>query len=80
MVFKTGKKKLRNENCVKFLGVLLDSSLSWTDHIVELSKKLAGTVGIFLLSETSYSLGDFESYLLLIVLIFVFPVESLSGA
>ena len=29
VILKIGKKKSRNENCVKFLGVLLDSSLSW---------------------------------------------------
>ena len=29
VILKIGKKKIRNENCVKFLGVLLDSGLSW---------------------------------------------------
>ena len=47
VILKIGKEKIRNENCVKFLGVLLDSSLSWKHHIAELSKKLARTVGIF---------------------------------
>ena len=32
---------------MKFLGVLLDSSLSWKPHITELSKKLSRTVGLF---------------------------------
>ena len=48
VILKIGKKKIRNENCVKLLGVLLDSGLSWKHHIAELSKKLARTVGIFL--------------------------------
>ena len=47
VILKIGKKTIRNENCVKFLGVLLDSGLSWKHHIAELSKKLARTVGIF---------------------------------
>ena len=47
VILKIGKKKIRNENCVKFLGALLDSSLSWKHHIAELSKKLARTIGIF---------------------------------
>ena len=32
---------------MKFLGVLLDSSLSWKPNITELSKKLSRTVGLF---------------------------------
>ena len=47
VILTTGRKKVRNENCVKFLGVLLDSSLSWKHHIAQLSKKLARTIGIF---------------------------------
>ena len=30
-----------------FLGVLLDSNLSWKTHLNELSKKLSRTVGLF---------------------------------
>ena len=32
---------------VKFLGVLLDENLSWKYHLIELSKKLSRTCGIF---------------------------------
>ena len=32
---------------MKFLGVLLDSNLSWKSHLTELSKKLARTTGLF---------------------------------
>ena len=46
VVLRIGKK-IHDENCVKFLGVLLDSSLSWKHHIAELSKKLARIAGIF---------------------------------
>ena len=44
---KIGKKKIHRENHVRFLAVLLDSSLSWKAHITELSKKLSRTVGLF---------------------------------
>ena len=46
-MLKKEKKRIRDGNCVKFLGVLLDSSLFWKHHIAELSKKLARTDGIF---------------------------------
>ena len=48
VIIKFGrKKKVNQETYVKFLGVLLDSSLSWKPHITELSKKLSRTVGLF---------------------------------
>ena len=34
-------------NSVKYLGILVDSKLIWNPHIIELSKKLARTAGIF---------------------------------
>ena len=42
-----GRKKIKQESCVKFLGLLLDSNLSWKFHLTELSKKLARTAGLF---------------------------------
>ena len=47
IVLKIGNKKLKQESHARFLGVLLDSTLSWKFHISELSKKLARTVGLF---------------------------------
>ena len=44
---KLGSKPVSRVNCIKYLGVLIDSTLSWKPHIVELSKKLARTSGIF---------------------------------
>ena len=44
---KIGKKKIHRENHVRFLGVLLESTLSWKTNITELSKKLSRTVGLF---------------------------------
>ena len=42
-----GMKKIKQESCVKFLGLLSDSNLSWNFHLTELSKKLASTAGLF---------------------------------
>ena len=44
---KLGSKPISRVNSIKYLGVLIDSTLSWKPHIVELSKKLARTSGIF---------------------------------
>ena len=43
---KIGRRKIKEENYVRFLGVLLDSTLSWKYHMSELSEKLARTVGL----------------------------------
>ena len=44
---KIRNKRITEENDVKFLEVLLDSTLSWKPHITELSKKISKTVSIF---------------------------------
>ena len=44
---KIKNKRITEENDVKFLGVLRDSTLSWKPHTTELSKKLSKTIGIF---------------------------------
>jgi hypothetical protein len=38
--------KLRLTKSTKFLGIILDSNISWKDHIIHLSKKIAKSVGI----------------------------------
>ena len=40
IVLKIGNKKLKQESHVRFLGVLLDSTLSWKFHISETQKNL----------------------------------------
>ena len=47
ITIKIGRKKIKQENHVCFLGVLLDSTLSWKTHIAELSKKLSRVIGLF---------------------------------
>ena len=39
-------KKLDIVTTTKFLGVILDSNISWKDHIAHISKKVARSVGI----------------------------------
>ena len=39
---KFGRKRVSQETCVKFLGVLLDSTLNWKPHLTELSKNSQG--------------------------------------
>ena len=40
IVIRFCRKKIQRENCVKFLGILLDSNLSWKYHINELLNSL----------------------------------------
>ena len=47
IVLRFGRKSIKQESYVKFLGILLDSHLSWKFHLTELSKKLARTAGLF---------------------------------
>ena len=44
---KFGRKKITQADHVRFLRVLLDETLSWKPHLVELSRKLARSVGNF---------------------------------
>ena len=41
------RKAIKQANFVKYLGVLIDSNLSWKFHIHELCKKISKTIGIF---------------------------------
>ena len=47
IILKCGRKKIIHANHVKFLGVLLDETLSWRSHLIKLSRKLARSVAIF---------------------------------
>ena len=47
IALKFGRKKFSQVDHVRFLGVLLDETLGWKHHLVELFRKLARPVGIF---------------------------------
>ena len=47
IVLKFGRKKITRAIPVKFLGVLFDEALCWKFHLIELSRKLSRSVGIF---------------------------------
>ena len=44
---KIGNLPVKQTKYVKFLAILLDENLSWKYHLIKLSKKLAGTCGMF---------------------------------
>ena len=45
---KIGNKRLNEKNHVKFLGVLVDSTLSWKPHITELTKNYQKRLEFFI--------------------------------
>ena len=40
-------KNIKQENFVKYLGIIIDSNLNWYHHVHELSKKVKRSMGIF---------------------------------
>ena len=40
------KKALNEKECIKYLSVIIDSSLSWKHHISSLTKKMFRAIGI----------------------------------
>ena len=46
---------LQKENCIKYLGIMIDSSLSWKSQISCISKKIKRSIGI--LSKLRYYVG-----------------------
>ena len=44
---KLGRKAITRMNYLKYLGVSIDSTLSWKPHVTELSKKLSRNCAIF---------------------------------
>ena len=46
ITLKINKQSIDEEKHVKYLGVLIDSTLSWKSHIDNLSKKIARSLGV----------------------------------
>ena len=46
VTIKINKKAICEKKFIKYLGVLIDSTLSWNHHVFQLSKKLSRAVGI----------------------------------
>ena len=53
VTIKINKKACVEKECNKYLGILIDSSLSWKHHILSLTKKISRSIGIM------YKLGPF---------------------
>ena len=45
---KLGWKAISQVNCIKYLGIFIDSTLSWKPHVTELSKKTCKKLWNFL--------------------------------
>ena len=69
---KLGRKPIKRVHHIKYLGVLVDSTISWKPHAIELSKKLAKSVGIFFQNKTLCDLGNIKTFVLLLILLFHF--------
>lgn len=58
ITLKINRKAISEKNYVKYLGILIDSTLSWKYHINELGKKLSRVTGIM------YKLRHLQSWTL----------------
>ena len=43
---KINRKAINEKDSIKYLGVLIDSTLSWKNHILNISKKISRAIGI----------------------------------
>lgn len=69
-------KTICEANSVKYLGVLIDSTLSWRSHICDLSKKIAKSVGI--ISKLRYYVTTdvlISIYYSLVYVFFIYGIE-----
>ena len=46
VTIKINNKAINEKESIKYLGVIVDSTLSWKQHIISLTKKIARTIGI----------------------------------
>lgn len=46
VVLQMNGKKLKQEKCIKYLGIYIDSNLSWKPHVEYVSKKIRRSIGI----------------------------------
>ena len=47
IIIRFSEKKIKRESCVKSLGILSDTNLSWKYHVADRSKKLSRATGMF---------------------------------
>ena len=67
VTIKIHKKAINEKKSIKYLGVFIDSTLSWKDHISHLSKKLS-SCWYFVQTETICKYQYYEKYLLCLIL------------
>ena len=61
-------KKLVNVNNTKFLGVIIDSKLNWSDHIIYTKNKISKSIGILTKNKKILKLKNIEKSLFFICL------------
>ena len=61
------KKAITEKKSIKYLGILIDSTLSWKDHITNLSKKLSSTFAVRVDRVVYYVMLVLKVYLVLYI-------------
>ena len=46
VTIKINRKAINEKDSIKYLDVLIDSTLSWKNHILNISKKISRAIGI----------------------------------
>ena len=46
VTIKINRKAINEKDSIKYLGVFIDSTLSWKNHILNISKKISRAIGI----------------------------------
>ena len=56
--FKLNDINLQCVNNIKYLGVILDSQLTWSDHIIYIGKKISRSIGCNFVGLNTYTLQN----------------------
>ena len=46
LTIKINRNAINGKDSIKYLGVLIDSTLSWKNHIINISKQISRAIGI----------------------------------
>ena len=64
VAIKINKKAINEKESIKYLGVIIDSSLCWKHHIINLTNKISRAIGIMYKLRPFYACKCYEKYLL----------------
>ena len=83
MVFHRGKRKidfdtpslnhisLKKVKFTKFLGVIIDDQLKWSNHILYIKNKIAKGFGIILRPQKFFNRKTLQNFFLIIIYLFI---------